>query len=70
MNAIQTQHGTVYELDASELPRLLDEAAQDRLGISGEEFLRQWKAGEVVDTPATIHVAMFLPEDAWATPVT
>ena len=38
---------------------LLDEQAQQLLGISGEEFLRRWDAGEyraIADTPGNLHI--------------
>lgn len=43
---------------------LFDKAAQRHLGISGDEFLRQWDAGEVTwDDPslAVNSVAMLIP---------
>ena len=36
----------VYELDAGEGRALFDKAARRELGISGDEFLRRWDAGE------------------------
>ena len=43
---------------------MLDRRAQRRLGISGAEFLRRWKAGDYAanpDQPGVIDVAMLLP---------
>lgn len=44
---------------------MLDEQAHARLGISGEEFLRRWDAGEYAraeqDRPAVAAVAMLIP---------
>jgi hypothetical protein len=44
-----------YILPPEEGRKLLDEAARHWMGITGEEFLRRWDAGEyrnVPDTPA------------------
>jgi len=44
---------------------MLDEQARARLGISGEEFLRRWDAGDYAqpehDQPAVAKVAMLIP---------
>ena len=42
---------------------ILDRAARRYLGISGEEFVRRWKAGEYPDPDGTpvLRVAMLLP---------
>jgi hypothetical protein len=44
---------------------LLDAQAQARLGISGDEFLRRWDAGEYDgpenDRPEVVKVAMLIP---------
>lgn len=41
---------------------LIDKRAQYYLGISGEEFVRRWQAGEFEnpDRPEVIHVGMML----------
>jgi hypothetical protein len=39
--------------------KMLDEAVRDRMGISGEEFIRRWDAGEydsVADQPGHLIV--------------
>jgi len=39
--------------------RMYDEAARKWMGISGEEFLRRWDAGEfrdIADTPGNLHI--------------
>ena len=39
--------------------RMFDEAVRRRLGISGEEFIRRWEAGEydeVFDQPGFLHI--------------
>lgn len=66
MNAITTDYGTVYELTAAEGNQMLEQMAQERLGMSGAEFIRMWTAGEIEDTPAAMDVAMLLPEESWA----
>lgn len=44
---------------------MLDEQARARLGISGEEFLHRWDAGEYAgpesDRPDVVKVAMLIP---------
>ncbi len=45
----------VIELDAEGWRRFVDDKARSLLGISGEEFLRRWDAGEydaIADDPA------------------
>lgn len=52
------------ELSGQEGLELLDLRARRHLGISGEEFLRRWKAGHYGDEPEEIEVAyvsMLLP---------
>ncbi len=36
----------VYTVTPEQGRRLFDEAAQQMIGISGEEFIRRWEAGE------------------------
>jgi hypothetical protein len=53
----------VRELSEAEGWEFLDQSARYHLGISGEEFVRRWQAGEYPDpdgTPA-MHVVMALP---------
>ena len=54
----------VRELTREEGHQLFDRAARRHLGISGEEFIRRWDAGEYVgkaDVPGVSTVAMLLP---------
>jgi len=53
----------VRNLSIEEGERLLDQQARRYLGISGEEFARQWAAGEIEAdaTPDVMRVAMLLP---------
>ena len=46
----------VQELDAREGRELLDRQSRRRLGMSGAEFRRAWKAGEL-DPEADLEVA-------------
>ena len=44
--------------------RLFDRAAHHYLGMSGQDFLRKWRAGEFKNPdahPAVRHVAMLAP---------
>jgi hypothetical protein len=39
--------------------RMFDEVVRERLGISGEEFIRRWEEGEydaVLDMPGYLHI--------------
>ncbi len=38
-----------FEISAEEIRDILDAQAQMRLGVSGEELLRQYDAGEIAD---------------------
>lgn len=53
----------VTEATPDEGRALLDRAARDVLGISGDEFLAKWDAGdyEGMDDPAITRVAMLIP---------
>lgn len=53
----------VVEATQQEGQEMLDRAAQEVLGISGEEFLARWDAGEYAhsDDPAITRVAMLIP---------
>ncbi len=60
--------GRVQDLTPEEGRKLFDEAARHYLGISGEEFIRKWDAGEFDDPddrtkhgPEVMSVAMLLP---------
>jgi hypothetical protein len=43
--------GDDYFLDPEEGRRLFDEAARELVGMSGEEFIRRFDAGEYADMP-------------------
>lgn len=52
------------EYSVEEGREIFDAAAQRHLGISGDEFLRKWDAGEFADDPdrpEVIEVAMLIP---------
>lgn len=52
------------ELTPEEGRAIFDEAARRRLGMSGDEFIRRWEAGEFDEGPERLdvmHVAMLLP---------
>ncbi len=53
----------VVEATPEEGRALLDRAAREVLGISGDEFLAKWDAGEYEgsDDPAITRVAMLIP---------
>ena len=51
-----------------EWAHVVDQAARHFLGISGEEFVRRWQAGEFAadaDRPEVMSVASLLPEEDW-----
>lgn len=59
-----TQTGVeVAEASRAEGWAMLDRAAREVLGISGEEFLAKWDAGdyEAADDPAITRLAMLIP---------
>ncbi len=58
-----TDISRIRELSAEEGRELLDRQARLRLGMSGEEFLRAWDAGEFGDRDDSdlMGVAMMLP---------
>ena len=53
------------ELTLEEGPQIFDRAARRRFGMSGEEFLHRWDAGEFRENPDDsldlMHVLMLLP---------
>jgi len=53
----------VVEVSREEGRSLLDRAARDELGMSGDRFLAKWDAGEYedADDPAVTRVAMLIP---------
>jgi hypothetical protein len=61
---IEPTDDTVRELSQDEGRELFDYQARKLLGISGEEFLRRWDAGEYcgladdMDHPEIMHLAM------------
>lgn len=54
---------TVEELTPEEGRKLFDRVAHETLGISGEEFLRRWDAGEYAnsDDMAVTRLYMLMP---------
>ncbi|MGH2669185.1 MAG: hypothetical protein ACRDH5_08745 [bacterium] len=44
--------GAIHELTREEILELIDERARYLLGITGEEFMRRYEAGELEDAPA------------------
>ncbi len=59
----EDQFEELHEATEAEGWQMLDRAARYHLGISAEEFVRRWQAGEYPDpdgTPA-LRVAMLLP---------
>lgn len=55
------RHIEEVEVSYAEGKNLLDRAAQRYLGISGDEFLRRYDAGEYRGTEDAIHVEMLIP---------
>lgn len=53
----------VDEIDEIEGRALVDAMAREYLDMSGEEFVRRWKAGDIPDPDRTdvLRVAMLLP---------
>jgi hypothetical protein len=52
------------EVSREEGRQILDRAARRRLGVSGQEFLQRWDAGEYVgkaDEPDIARVAILIP---------
>ena len=51
--------GDDYVIGAEEGRRMFDAAVRRRLGISGDEFIRRWDAGEydeIWDSPGHLHI--------------
>lgn len=68
MEQVQQTDGEVRELSREEGRQLFDRQARRYLGISGEEFLKKWDAGEYGDPddrtqnpPGVMQLAMLLP---------
>ena len=64
----ETTENQIHELTDEEARELFDRSARHYLGISGEEFLRRWDAGEYDDPddrtknpPEVMEVASLLP---------
>ncbi len=62
----QTTHtnGHVRELSLEEGRRLFDKKARQYFGISGDEFIRRFEAGEYGDpddSPSVMRLVMLLP---------
>jgi hypothetical protein len=53
----------VREIDQTEGRAMLDRAAKEALGVSGDAFVRAWDAGDFADDdrPEVAHLAMLLP---------
>jgi hypothetical protein len=47
------QHEGIHVLSEAEAWQTFDKSAQYYLGISGDEFLRRWRAGEYPDPDGT-----------------
>lgn len=65
---VSTTNGHVKELSREESWQMFDRQAQRYLGVSGEEFVRAWDAGEYGDPddrsknpPEVMYLAMLLP---------
>ena len=64
MAGTTTQAVEVEETSPDDARALLDEAARRHLGVSGEEFLAKWEAGEYdddPDRPEVLRVSMLIP---------
>jgi hypothetical protein len=61
--AVKEPKAKVHELTRDEGLAVFEKAARHYLGISGEEFLRRWDAGEFADDdrPEVVSVWMMLP---------
>lgn len=66
--ATAQKDGQPRELSREESRELFDRQAERYLGISGEEFLKRWDAGEYgdpddrsVNPPGVMRLAMLLP---------
>jgi hypothetical protein len=53
----------VVEVTREQGRAMLDRAARDELGMSGDQFLSKWDAGDYDDTddPAVTRVTMLIP---------
>jgi hypothetical protein len=52
----------IIELTDEEWNALFDRRARKMAGMSGEEFLRRWNAGEIEDwDPELTHLVMMIP---------
>ncbi len=60
---ITTDHSEVREATPEEGRKILDDKARTLLGISGEEFLRRWDAGEYLEAvdPNVNAVSILIP---------
>ena len=55
----------VEVLTPKQIRKLLDEQAERYLGMSGEEFIRLWKAGKLdVEKPHVLQISMLVPQSA------
>ena len=53
----------IIELSAEDARALFERHVRESFGTSGEEFLRQWDAGEIdnPDRPEIVHLVMMIP---------
>lgn len=62
--SVDTENGRVRILSKEEGRRLFDEEARRTLGISGDEFIRRYDAGEFDDpddSPEVMNLVSLLP---------
>ncbi|MGE0539327.1 MAG: hypothetical protein AB7R89_04030 [Dehalococcoidia bacterium] len=61
---VQPDDESIEMLDRREWLTLVDRAARRALGISGDEFISRWEAGEYSDPdrdPEVMRIVMLLP---------
>lgn len=63
MVSTNSRNGDVQQLTPEEARRLLEEQTMRYLGMSAEDFIRKWNAGEIEDPdrPEVMRIAMLLP---------
>ena len=57
-NSRNGAEGEIRELTKEQILKLIDERARYLLGISGEEFMRRYEAGELEDAPAEAPISV------------
>ncbi len=63
---VEAPEGLVYEVTPEERWDIFDGAARHYLHMSGEEFIREWDAGEFAedpDQPPIVSIYMLRPSD-------